>query len=148
MMVNYNAFIIVPHVPCILFFPLLVTMSKPSNYSFAVTIRTQFLEDQSDREQGPYVFAYTIDIENTGTATAKLLRRHWVITDAFNIVQEVRGDGVVGEQPTLRPGETSGCPLPSPVGTMRGAYTFVGADGEEFDVPVAEFMLSMPRVLH
>jgi ApaG protein len=87
-----------------------------------------------------------------GERTAQLLSRHWIITDAHNIVQEVKGDGVVGEQPTLRPGErfeyTSGCPLPTPVGTMKGKYTFVGEGGEQFDVPVPEFLLSMPRVLH
>ena len=127
-------------------------MSSPSQYQFEVKVSTQFLEEQSDKEKGPYVFAYTIEIENTGERTAQLLSRHWFITDAHNIVQEVKGDGVVGEQPTLRPGErfeyTSGCPLPTPVGTMRGVYTFVGDGGEQFDVSVPEFMLSMPRILH
>jgi ApaG protein len=127
-------------------------MSSPSQYQFEVRVSTQFLEEQSDKDKGPYVFAYTIEIENVGERTAQLLSRHWIITDAHNIVQEVKGDGVVGEQPTLRPGErfeyTSGCPLPTPVGTMKGKYTFVGEDGEQFDVPVPEFLLSMPRVLH
>jgi ApaG protein len=127
-------------------------MSSPSHYQFEVRVSTQFLEEQSDKDKGPYVFAYTIEIENVGERTAQLLSRHWIITDAHNIVQEVKGDGVVGEQPTLRPGEsfeyTSGCPLPTPVGTMKGSYTFVGEGGEQFDVPVPEFLLSMPRVLH
>jgi ApaG protein len=127
-------------------------MSSPSPYQFEVRVSTQFLDEQSDKEKGPYVFAYTIEIENVGDRSAQLLGRHWFITDAHNIVQEVKGDGVVGEQPTLRPGErfeyTSGCPLPTPVGTMRGVYTFVGEGGEKFDVPVPEFLLSMPRVLH
>ena len=127
-------------------------MSRSTPYQFEVRVSTQFLDEQSDKEKGPYVFAYTIEIENVGTASAQLLRRHWVITDAYNIVQEIRGDGVVGEQPVLKPGETfeytSGCPLPTPVGTMRGDYTFVGEGGEEFDVEVPEFMLSMPRTLH
>lgn len=127
-------------------------MSSPSPYQFEVRVSTQFLDEQSDKEKGPYVFAYTIEIENVGDRAAQLLGRHWFITDAHNIVQEVKGDGVVGEQPTLRPGErfeyTSGCPLPTPVGTMRGVYTFVGEGGEKFDVPVPEFLLSMPRVLH
>lgn len=127
-------------------------MSTPSKYQFEVRVSTQFLEEQSDKEKGPYVFAYTIEIENVGERTAQLLSRHWIITDAHNIVQEVKGDGVVGEQPTLRPGErfeyTSGCPLPTPVGTMKGAYTFVGEGGEQFDISVPEFLLSMPRVLH
>ncbi|MCR2745041.1 Co2+/Mg2+ efflux protein ApaG [Limnobacter parvus] len=127
-------------------------MSSPSPYQFEVKVSTQFLDEQSDKEKGPYVFAYTIEIENVGERAAQLLSRHWFITDAHNIVQEVKGDGVVGEQPTLRPGErfeyTSGCPLPTPVGTMKGIYTFVGDGGEQFDVPVPEFLLSMPRVLH
>ena len=127
-------------------------MSSQLSYLFEVRVSTQFLDEQSDKDKGPYVFAYTIEIENVGEGTAQLLSRHWIITDAHNIVQEVKGDGVVGEQPTLRPGErfeyTSGCPLPTPVGTMKGTYTFVGQNGEKFDVPVPEFVLSMPRVLH
>jgi len=132
--------------------PFAISMSSTLPYEFEVRVSTQFLEEQSDKDKGPYVFAYTIEIENVGDNTAQLLSRHWIITDAHNIVQEVRGDGVVGEQPTLRPGErfeyTSGCPLPTPVGTMRGSYTFVGEGGEQFEVPVPEFLLSMPRVLH
>lgn len=127
-------------------------MISQSEYLFEVRVSTQFLDEQSDKEKGPYVFAYTIEIENVGERTAQLLSRHWIITDAHNVVQEVKGDGVVGEQPTLRPGErfeyTSGCPLPTPVGTMKGTYTFIGEGGEQFDVPVSEFLLSMPRVLH
>ena len=127
-------------------------MSSQSEYLFEVRVSTQFLDEQSDKDKGPYVFAYTIEIENVGQKTAQLLSRHWIITDAHNVVQEVKGDGVVGEQPTLRPGErfeyTSGCPLPTPVGTMKGTYTFIGEGGEQFDVPVSEFLLSMPRVLH
>lgn len=127
-------------------------MSSQSEYLFEVRVSTQFLDEQSDKEKGPYVFAYTIEIENVGQRTAQLLSRHWIIIDAHNVVQEVKGDGVVGEQPTLRPGErfeyTSGCPLPTPVGTMKGTYTFIGEGGEQFDVPVSEFLLSMPRVLH
>ncbi|HEY1057532.1 MAG TPA: Co2+/Mg2+ efflux protein ApaG [Limnobacter sp.] len=127
-------------------------MSSDSPYQFEVRVSTQFLDEQSDKEKGPYVFAYTIEIENVGTATAQLVSRHWIITDAYKIVQEIRGDGVVGEQPTLKPGQmfqyTSGCPLPTPVGTMKGDYTFVGEGGEQFQVDVPEFMLSMPRVLH
>ena len=127
-------------------------MSSPSQYQFEVRVSTQFLEEQSDKDKGPYVFAYTIEIENVGERTAQLLSRHWIITDAHNIVQEVKGDGVVGEQPTLRPGEsfeyTSGCPLPTPVGTMRGTYHCVGENGIPFEVPIAEFLLAMPRTLH
>jgi ApaG protein len=127
-------------------------MNKPSDYQFEVSVTTHFLEEQSDKEQGPYVFAYTIQIRNTGKTTAQLLSRHWIITDAHKIIQEVKGDGVVGEQPILKPGErfeyTSGCPLPTPVGTMKGYYTFVGEGTETFEVEVPEFILSMPRVLH
>lgn len=127
-------------------------MSSHSEFKFDVRVTTQFLEEQSDKEKGPYVFAYTIQIKNVGQATAQLLSRHWIITDAHNITQEVRGDGVVGEQPTLKPGQqfeyTSGCPLPTPVGTMKGAYTFLGDNGKKFEVEVPEFLLSMPRVLH
>lgn len=127
-------------------------MSKQSPYHFEVRVSTQFLEDQSNREKGPYVFSYTIEIENLGQTTAQLVRRHWFITDAYKIVHEVQGDGVVGEQPVLKPGEkfeyTSGCPLTTPVGTMKGEYTFVGEDGQQFAVEVPEFLLSMPRVLH
>jgi ApaG protein len=127
-------------------------MSSQISYQFEVRVSTQFLEEQSNKEQGPYIFAYTIEIENIGQETAQLLSRHWIITDAHHIVQEIKGDGVVGEQPTLRPGErfeyTSACPLPTPVGTMKGSYTFISENGEQFAVEVPEFLLSMPRVLH
>ncbi len=127
-------------------------MNNSFQYQFEVRVEVQFLDEQSNKDKGPYVFAYTIEIENKGQHCAQLLRRHWLITDAHHITQEVRGDGVVGEQPILNPGEcfeyTSACPLPTPVGTMRGTYTFVGDNGEEFDVPIPQFLLSMPRVLH
>ena len=108
--------------------------------------------EHSSPEEERYVFAYTIRIENRGEAAAQLIARHWIITDAHGHVQEVRGLGVVGEQPLLAPGEsfeyTSACQIATPVGTMRGSYTFLAADGTSFDVEIAEFMLSMPRVLH
>ena len=101
---------------------------------------------------GRYVFAYTITVLNTGSVTAQLLTRHWIITDSNNQVQEVRGKGVVGEQPVLKPNEsfeyTSGTAIATPVGTMRGSYQMRGEDGVEFDATIPEFMLSMPRVLH
>jgi ApaG protein len=91
-------------------------------------------------------------VRNTGEVAAKLLSRHWIITDADGDVEDVRGDGVVGEQPVLRPGEafqyTSGCPLTTPVGSMKGTYHCVAEDGTRFDATVPEFILSMPRVLH
>jgi ApaG protein len=121
-------------------------------YRIAVAARTAFVPDQSDAEQGRYVFAYTITITNTGSVAAQLVSRHWIITDANNRVQEVRGLGVVGEQPLLRPREsfeyTSGAAIATPVGTMRGSYQMVAEDGVKFDAPIPEFTLSMPRVLH
>ena len=121
-------------------------------YDITVSARTAFLPDQSDLDSGRYVFAYTITITNTGSLTAQLVSRHWIITDANNRVQEVRGAGVIGEQPLLRPHEsfqyTSGTAIATPVGTMRGTYQMVAEDGVQFDAPIPEFTLSMPRVLH
>ncbi len=121
-------------------------------HDISVTSRTAFIPDQSDLESGRYVFAYTITITNTGSMPAQLVSRHWIITDSNNQVQEVRGLGVVGEQPTLRPNEsfqyTSGTAIATPVGTMRGSYQMVAQDGVQFDAPIPEFTLSMPRVLH
>jgi ApaG protein len=98
------------------------------------------------------VFAYTITITNTGSVAAQLISRHWIITDAESHVQEVRGDGVVGEQPMLNPNEsfeyTSGAAIATPVGTMRGSYQMVARDGVSFDAPIPEFTLAMPRMLH
>jgi len=121
-------------------------------YDITVAARTAFIPDQSDVDSGRYVFAYTITITNTGMLPAQLVSRHWIITDSNNQVQEVRGLGVVGEQPTLRPNEsfqyTSGTAIATPVGTMRGTYQMVAEDGMQFDAPIPEFTLSMPRVLH
>jgi len=123
-----------------------------AKYEFTVTSAPQFLAEQSDPEADQYVFAYTITVQNTGETTAQLVSRHWVITDADGKVEEVKGDGVVGEQPILRPGEafryTSGCPLETPVGSMKGTYHCVAEDGTHFDAEIPEFVLSMPRVLH
>jgi ApaG protein len=121
-------------------------------YDIQVATRTAFIPDQSDVESGRYVFAYTITITNTGTVPAQLVSRHWIITDSNNQVQEVKGMGVVGEQPLLRPREsfqyTSGTAIATPVGTMRGSYQMVADDGVQFDAPIPEFTLSMPRILH
>jgi len=121
-------------------------------YEISVATRTQYLADQSDEEAGRYVFAYTITIRNTGSLAAQLISRHWVITDAESQVQEVRGLGVVGEQPLIKPGEayeyTSGTAIATQVGTMRGAYQMVAEDGTRFDAAIPEFTLSVPRVLH
>ena len=117
-----------------------------------VSSRVQFVPEQSDAAGGRYVFAYTITIKNTGTVAAQLVSRHWIITDADNQVQEVKGDGVVGEQPRLKPNEsfeyTSGTAIATPVGTMRGSYQMVAEDGVKFDAPIPEFTLAAPRVLH
>ncbi len=121
-------------------------------YELTVTVRTQYLEEQSDPERSNYVFAYAITIKNTGQIAAQLISRHWIITDANNRVEEVRGLGVVGHQPLLQPGEqfeyTSGCALKTPQGSMRGRYFCVAEDGEQFEVQIPEFVLSLPRTLH
>jgi ApaG protein len=126
-------------------------MSSKS-YSIEVEVETQYIAEQSLPDQDHFVFAYTITISNTGGVPAQLLSRHWVITDANNKVQEVKGEGVVGEQPHLKPGEsyryTSGTMLETPVGTMRGSYHMIADDGVEFDANIPQFTLSMPRTLH
>jgi len=127
-------------------------MAEPKKHDIAVSARPIYIPDQSDPDSGRYVFAYTINIKNTGSVAAQLISRHWIITDANDLVQEVRGLGVVGEQPLLKPDEsfeyTSGAAIATPVGTMRGSYQMVAEDGVQFDVPIPEFTLSVPRVLH
>ncbi len=117
-----------------------------------VDVETRYIEDQSNPEQNYYVFAYTITIQNKGRQSAQLLTRHWVITDSNQKVQEVRGDGVVGEQPLLKPGEqfvyTSGTMLETEIGTMKGSYQMLADDGSHFNATIDEFVLSTPRVLH
>ena len=121
-------------------------------YEFSVSVRPQFVPEHSNPAEDKFLFAYTVTIRNTGDVTAQLISRHWVITDAHNKVEEVQGLGVVGEQPVLQPGEafeyTSGCPIATPVGSMRGSYQCVAEDGTRFEAPIAEFLLSMPRTLH
>ena len=123
-----------------------------TTYALDIDVATRYLDDQSEPEQDRYVFAYTINIRNTGTVPAKLLSRHWVITDANGKVQEVIGEGVVGEQPWLRPGEgfeyTSGAVLETDLGTMEGSYTLLADDGTRFDAPIPAFTLTIPRTLH
>ncbi len=117
-----------------------------------VSVRTAYVEEQSDPEHGRYVFAYTITIRNEGSVGAKLLTRHWLITDANGQVQEVQGEGVVGEQPHLQPGEafeyTSGTIIRTPVGSMRGSYRMIGDDGVQFHADIPAFSLAVPRTLH
>ena len=152
-------FAINPHCSAILFSVQCASLSLTANhmaesrkYEFSVTALPQFIADQSDPASERFVFAYTITIENVGTVAAQLISRHWFITDSNSRVQEVRGLGVVGEQPLLRPGEkfeyTSGCQLDTPVGTMRGTYQLVAEDGTAFEAEIPEFTLSIPRVLH
>jgi ApaG protein len=121
-------------------------------YAIEVAAATQYLAEQSDEAAGRYVFAYTIRLRNTGSVAAQLISRHWIITDAQGLVQEVRGLGVVGAQPLLEPGQSfeysSGTAIATAVGTMKGAYQMVAADGTHFDAPIPEFTLSVPRVLH
>jgi ApaG protein len=127
-------------------------MTNEKKYDIAVTTRTAYIADQSDPDNDRHVFAYTIRIENTGSVAAQLISRHWIITDANNRVQEVKGLGVIGEQPLLQPGEafeyTSGSVIATAVGTMRGSYQMQAADGNQFEAVIPEFTLSMPRVLH
>jgi len=126
-----------------------MTMNR---HQIQVSVKTTFLPAQSAPDQNRYVFAYTITITNSGEIPAKLITRHWVITDANNRIQEVRGDGVVGEQPYIAPGMsfeyTSGTVLETPVGVMKGTYQMVADDGTSFDAEIPAFTLSTPRTLH
>ncbi len=127
-------------------------MAISKTYQVKVTALPQFVAEQSDPDAERYVFAYTITVENVGTVTAQLISRHWIITDGNSNVQEVRGLGVIGEQPLLRPGEkyeyTSGCQLDTPVGIMRGTYQMMAEDGTAFEAEIPAFTLAIPRVLH
>ena len=127
-------------------------MAQGNHYEVEVSATTQYLADQSDEAAGRFVFSYTITLRNKGSVAAQLISRHWIITDAEGLVQEVRGLGVVGAQPLLQPGETfeytSGASIATSVGTMKGSYQLVAADGTRFEAPIPEFTLSVPRVLH
>lgn len=117
-----------------------------------VDVETAYVEEQSDPQDGRFVFSYTITIRNDGPTPARLLTRHWIITDANGKVQEVRGDGVVGEQPYLKPGQgfrySSGAVIETPVGAMQGSYQMIDDDGAQFDAPIPPFRLAIPGVLH
>jgi len=117
-----------------------------------VDVETAYVPAQSDPGENRFVFSYTITIRNQGVVPAKLLTRHWIITDANGKVQEVRGEGVVGEQPHIKPGEgfrySSGAVLETPVGAMQGAYSLVNDQGETFDAPIAPFRLAVPGMLN
>lgn len=121
-------------------------------FELKVEVESQFVPEQSDPGKQTYVFAYKVRITNNGQRPAQVISRHWIIVDGNNKSHEVKGLGVVGQQPLLAPGETfeysSGCPLSTPVGSMKGSYLAVGDDGEPFRVPIQEFVLAMPRTLH
>ena len=123
-----------------------------NRYNFCIDVETDYVQNQSKPEDNRYVFSYTITITNNGSLPAQLISRHWVITDANNKVQEVRGEGVVGEQPYLSPGEsfryTSAAMLETPVGCMQGEYQMIADDGVEFDTLIPIFNLSTPNILH
>ena len=123
-----------------------------TDYQFEIEVATRFLDDQSAPEEGRFVFAYTIHIRNDGKVPARLIGRRWLITDGNGKVSEVVGEGVVGEQPYLRPGEgfqyTSGAILETAVGSMRGCYQMVADDGANFEADIPAFVLSIPRTLH
>lgn len=127
-------------------------MEDSSRYRIQVSVQVRYLADQSNETDNRYVFAYTITLTNEGGHAVQLLSRHWIITDANNHVQEVNGKGVVGEQPVIKPGQsfeyTSGTVLATQVGTMSGSYQMQVVDGGEFSVPIPQFVLSVPRVLH
>ena len=127
-------------------------MDDDNKYCINIAVKVNYLAEQSDEADNRFVFSYTITLTNCGSVTVKLISRHWIITDASYDVQEVRGQGVVGEQPTLQPDQsfeyTSGAVLATQVGTMSGSYQMVAEDGTEFDAPIPQFVLSVPRVLH
>lgn len=126
-------------------------MSDP-RYQIDVNIVTRYLPEQSQPEQSRFAFAYDVTIHNSGELPAQLLTRHWIITDGNGQVQEVRGAGVIGEQPLIAPGEShrysSGTLMATKVGTMQGSYQMVADDGQRFDAPIAPFRLAVPGALH
>lgn len=127
-------------------------LTEPPALKIRVDVETSYIEEQSDPRDKRFVFSYTITIRNEGQVSARLLTRHWIITDANGNVKETRGDGVVGEQPYLKPGQgfrySSGAVIETPVGTMQGSYQMIADDGQHFDAPIAPFRLAMPGVLH
>jgi ApaG protein len=127
-------------------------MSEATTRGVRVRVEPFYLPSQSDPEAARWVFGYRVHIQNFGPATVQLQSRHWIITDGNGRVEEVQGPGVVGEQPLLTPGQgftyVSGCPLPTPVGAMHGAYQMITADGERFEATIAPFTLAAPGALH
>ncbi len=123
-----------------------------SSELLSVSVTTRYIDDQSAPDRDSYVFTYSVIIKNTGQVGAQLIARHWIITDANNHIEEIRGLGVVGRQPLLKPGEefeyTSGTSLATPQGSMQGEFLCVTEQGEQFSVEIPEFLLSLPRTLH
>lgn len=130
----------------------LLDMKHPTDHAFTIDVSTRYLDDQSEPASGRFLFAYTIRIGNAGEMAATLVARRWVITDANGKIETVEGEGVVGEQPLLEPGEgfeyTSGAMLDTDLGTMEGTYVMVAEDGTRFEVPIPTFTLTVPRTLH
>lgn len=128
------------------------TVSATDTHGIQVEVRSEYLPEPSNPAEGRYVFAYHIRISNHGLRTTRLMTRHWVITDAEARVQEVRGDGVIGERPLLAPGEsfeyTSGTVMATPVGSMHGSYGMIDEVGERFETPIPAFTLAVPRMLN
>lgn len=127
-------------------------MTEIKQYDIRVHVKTEYLPSESDEDNNRFVFAYTITVENHGSEPAKLLSRHWIITDAENRVQEVKGKGVIGEQPRLKEGEsfsyTSGTMIETQVGSMQGTYQMIADDGHKFDAEIKPFTLAIPGILH
>ena len=130
----------------------IMTMDTEKEHNITVEVETDYMEGQSEPDNERYVFSYTITIRNEGGEPAQLMSRHWLITDANGNVQEVKGEGVVGEQPHMKPGEgfqyTSGAMITTPVGSMQGTYQMVTDQGDEFDTEIPAFTLAIPRTLH
>jgi ApaG protein len=130
----------------------MAAMDNDDKFPIDIDARVNYLAEQSDEDDGRFVFAYTITLTNASDRSVQLISRHWIITDSEHHVQEVRGKGVVGEQPVLKPGQSfeysSGTVLATQVGTMQGSYQMVTEDGTEFEAPIPMFVLSVPRVLH
>ncbi len=127
-------------------------MDESAPYRFDIHVESRFVPHQSRPEGNRFVFAYTVTLRNTGEVAAQLMSRHWVIADANGKIEEVRGDGVIGEQPWMRPGDdyqyTSGAVLETPVGAMHGSYQMLADDGTRFEAPIPPFTLTIPRTLH
>ncbi len=126
--------------------------SEAVTHNIRVSVQARYVEARSQPDEGLWFFAYRVELENLGEETVQLLSRHWIITDGEARVEEVRGPGVVGEQPVLEPGDlfhyTSACPLPTPFGTMHGSYQMISEGGERFDAVIAPFSLTLPHAVH